>query len=505
MTGGLVGSPISGRGHTISDRAWLGIVNNKRIPEEGGRWTQTGSDSLAESSVRQFSRTLQNAAYRYPERFAQLALRFPEDVHHLYIAGILDAVKATEPKNAPDEEKSSWEPARIETVEAILQKFSLGDQRSIANDFCWLIRDRADANWSMRAIDKLIHYATSHPDPEPEKLNVYPSDQGNDTEKASVHDLSTNALNSVRGVAAMAIGALLWVHPDWLERLAPAIDHLVNDPHPTVHIAALEACLPVLNADRELAVKWFVRACQDDARVAADHRAVHYFNHCIRSHFLQLAPLIVQMANSSRGDVAAKGASEVCARWLFFDMFQDELEQCKTGNIAQRTGVASPASHFLVDVRYTDKCRQILRPFFEDPDPEVRQKAREVFHDNETILKMPTMRDFIRDFVATPAFQDDPSGLVFTLEHYTDSVLPYSEIILDICSEFCGPLAEASRDMARSIAHDASRLCPLILRLYEQSQGTCPDITTRCLDSWDMMFKKRIGMTRELMQQIDSY
>ncbi len=483
----------------------MGIVNSKRIPEEGGRWTQTGSDSVAESSIRQFADALQNAAYRYPERFAQLALRFPADVHHLYIAAVLGAVKQTEPKNVPEEEKSGWEPARIETIEAILEKFSLGDQRSVANDFCWLIRERAEASWSERAIDKLVHYAMSHPDPEPEKLNVYASRQGNETEKASVHDLSSNALNSVRGVATMAIGALLWAHPDRLQKLAPTIEHLVDDAHPAVRIAALEACLPVLNTDRELAIKWFIRACQDDARVVADHRAVHYFNYCIRTHYEQLAPLIVQMANSSRGDVAEKGASEVCARWLFFDMFQEELEKCRTGNVAQRKGVAGLASHFLVDATYIDKCRPILRPFFDDPDPEVRRKARDPFHNNEAILKMPSIGDFVRDFVVTPAFHDDPTGLIFTLEHYAESALPYSELILDICKEFCGPMAESSRDVSRGIAHDAGMLSPLILRLYEQSQEARPDIRARCLDAWDMMFKNRIGMTRELMQQIDSY
>lgn len=504
-TGGCVGSPISGRGHAISDRAWLAIIKNKEIPEDDGSWKQTGPDAVAESSVRHFSNALRNAGYRYPERFGHLALKFPKDVHPLYIAAILDAVKITEPKNVPDDEKSTWEPARIETVEAILDKFALGDDRSVANDFCWLIRDRAHEHWSQKAINQLIHYATCHPDPEPEKLNVYTSGQGNEAAKASVDDLSTNVLNSVRGVAAMAIGALLWKHPDWLERLVPAIAHLVDDPHPAVRMAALEACLPVLNTDRDLAVKWFVCACQDDARVAADRRAVYYFNCCIKTHFGQLSPIILRMLNSPREEVAEGGAAEVCARWIFFDMFQEQLEKCKTGNIAQRKGLARVASHFLLNEKYTERCRQILQPFFDDLEPKVRQKARHVFHNNDKILKMANMIDFTRDYVRTPAFRDDPTGLIFIFENFTDSLIPYSKIILDICTQFCGPLAESSRDLATGAAHDAGMLSPLILRLYEQSQDAHPDIRNRCLDAWDMMFEHRIGLTRELMQQIDSY
>ncbi len=146
--------------------------------------------------------------------------------------------------------KTVWEPAKIETVEAILEKFQLGDDHSTALNFCWLIRECPDENWLDKAIDRLRDYAKSHPDPKSGKLNMYPSSEGDDASKTSVHTLLDNALNCVRGVARLAIGALLWEHPDWLERLHPGIEHLVRDPHPAVRVAAIEACLPVININK---------------------------------------------------------------------------------------------------------------------------------------------------------------------------------------------------------------------------------------------------------------
>lgn len=501
-TGGWVGSPLQ---TDISDKAWLGIINNKNILEEDHRrFKQIGPDRAAESSIIHFANSLSNIASRHPERFAQLALQFPEDVHPRYLAAVLDGVKTTEPKDISDEEKTSWEPAKIETVEAILEKFHLGDDHSTAINFCWLIRERADENWSDKAINRLLDYAKSHSDPKSGKLNMYPTSEGDDVSKASVHTLLDNALNCVRGIAGLAIGALLWEHPDWLDRLRPGIIALVKDPHPAVQVAAIEACLPVININKDLAVELFVTACQDDIRVAASRFAVYYFNSCLQSHFKKLAPIILRMLDSQYDEVAEEGTTEICARWLFHRNFEDELETCKTGTVAQRKGIAKILSSFLCNKQYMSQCRELLPAFLNDEDPEVRRKARNVFHNNKELLKILGMIDFVKVYIQTQSFRDDPTGLLYTLKDFPGSLIPYSDIIFDTCDVFVGPLAELSRDPSTGMAHDALMICPLILRLYEQSQDDSPEIKNRCLDAWDTMFEHRLGIVLDLMKEIDS-
>jgi hypothetical protein len=504
-TGGCVGSPLrADKFHRISDEAWLGIVTNKQIPEQDHfRHRQVGPDRLAESSVIHFANDLTTIASRYPERFAKLALKFPKDVHPRYIGAIINAIKMTKPENIPDNEKGAWEPAKIESIEAVLEKFPLGEELSIALNFCWLVRARPDENWSDRSINKLLQYAKFHPDPTPGKLNMYPSSDGNDANKASVHTLSDNALNCVRGVSGLAIGALLWEHPDWLERLRPGIESLVKDSHPVVRVAAIEACLPVINISRDLAVDWFVIACQDDVRVAASRWAVRYFNNCIQSHFEKLSPIILRMVDSEYDEVVEEGASEICARWLFFDMFQKELERCKTGSNSQRKGVAKIASQFLKEKEHSSKCRELLTTLLNDNEREVRAKANRGFFNNQALLNLQDFTDFLIAYTRSKAFGDDPTGLLFTFKDYPGSLLPHSDIVFSICESFAGPLAELSRNLATGTALDASMICPLILRLYEQSQDAYPETTNRCLDAWDIMFEHRIGVVHDLMKQID--
>jgi len=502
--GGSVGSPLpSDRLHEISDRAWLSIINNKAIPEDRSfKWKQVGPDRVAESSIRYFAGDLRIVTTRYPERFAKLALQFPHDVHPLYVSAILDGVKATTPENIPEEEKASWEPAAVETVEAIFEKYPSDDDQRVALDFCRLVRERPGENWSDNTINRLLDYAINHPDLEPGKLNSY-SEKASDVATTTIETLVTNAINCVRGVAAAAIGALLWEHPDWLSKLQPGLEHLVNDPHPAVRIAALQACMPLLNIDKDLAVSLFLQACTDDLRVAACRYAVYYFNSCLQSHTDVLSPVILQMFGSDIDEIAEEGAKEICARWLFHGLFEEELSTCMNATSAHRKGMVQVASSFVTKEDYTDKCKQLLPTLFNDTDADVRQKVRHAFHNNAELLKLPDIQPFIQNFIRSQAFRDDPTGILFTFEKSSEPVAQFADSIFVICEEFTGPLAELSRDVSQGIAHDTPQLVSLLLRLYEQAKERNPTIAAKCLDAWDILFEKRIGQVRDMTKAID--
>lgn len=504
-TGGWVGSPLpSNKLERVSDKAWLGIVGNKDIlPEHSGHSKQVGKDSVAESTVRMFSRDLAQVSKRFPERFARLALRFPENVHPHYIGAVLEGLKQTKPADGSEAEKAGWHPAPIDLVEAVLAKFASGHDREVASEFCWLVHDRADEQWSEGSIKRLIHYATSHPDPESGQLNMWASDKGRDVANATAHDLTENALNCVRGVAALAVGALLGDHPDWLGRLKACIEHLVADPHPAVRAAGVEACLPVLNIDRPQAIEWFCKASNDDLRVAASRAGAYYFNCGMNLFCEKIAPIIRGMLASPYEDVAQEGAEEVTARWLFGGMFAEDLKACQQGSIPHRKGVAQVASHFVLQDEYTSRCQDLLVPLFDDPEKAVRQQTVHCLRD-KGVFSIPNASEFIGKYVHSQAYLDDPSPLFFAIEEHAGSLTPYSELILSICEVFCGSLRDASRDMATGVAADTHMIPPLLLRLYEQAQGQGDaDTVNRCLDAWDLLFENRVGMTRELTVAIE--
>ena len=501
-SGGWIGSKLDPNLEKISDRAWLRIVSSEKISEhDNHKKEQVDSDHVLTTSIHQFASSLAQIVKRFPERFGQLALRFPDNVHPLYLSAVLDGFgkKQPDPK-LPEDKKNSWQPALVETVEAVLDKYQAGDERETAMSFCRLISERADENWSQKTIARLVYYAQNHPDLEIGKLNVHCDKSSDD---ATVDILFQNTINCVRGVAAGAIGQLLWVHKDLMSVLRLGIESLIQDTHPAVRMAAIEAIEPALNIDKAMAVQWFCEACKDDLRVAASPRASQFFNYTVPSHIKQICPIIQQMAGSLLDDVALEGARQVTARWLFHGFFKKELAECSEGTVPQRKGVAKIAVYFQHDRKYSGQCRELLRHFINDPNKEVRDELRGMFRKDD-LLNEPEYETFLKEYIRSQAFADDPDSFVWDLKEFSGSLIHVAEAIFSVCEELSTTLKEKSCDISSPYPHAASEISSILLRLYEQAQGERnKQITDRCLDIWDMLFENRVGRAIELTSSIE--
>lgn len=502
FSGGWVGSKLNPNLERISDRAWLEIVVSDKVIKGGNKeWIQNGPDNVLETSVRQFALSLQKMAKRDPQRFGMLALRFPKNIPSAYVSSILDGLAQTKPdNNTTDEEKDAWQPASVETTEAVFQKFRAGDDRETAMSFCQLISNRAEENWSDATIERLIHYACNHPDLKPGKLNLH-CDQNAD--EASVETLFQNTINCVRGSAARAIERLLWHNYDWFDKLSPGLEALVHDPHPAVRMAATETLLPVLNINKDLAVKWFCQACSEDARVAAAHGGRTFFNYTVKSHFEEIKPIIQQMILSVREDVVKEGAIQVTASWLFHGVFEEELNRCWQGTIPQRKGVARASIQLLSDVKYSRPCQNLLIPLLNDTEKEVRDECFHIYHKTD-FLYDDQLKPFMKEYIASKAFCDNPGRIVGVLKDTSGSLIPLAEAIFTICKIFSTTLKEQARDLRSRIPHDVSEILTVLLRLYEQASSADDiELANRCLDLLDMLFQNRVGIIKDLTKSME--
>jgi len=501
-SGGWVGSKLDPNLEKISDRAWLRIVTSKKVTEsDHGKWIRVDPDHVITTSIPQFAGSLGRMAKRYPERFGRLALRFPDDVHPAYVSAILDGFGTKKPdKEVPESEKVSWQPARVETIEAVLEKYQAGDDRETAMSFCRLVAERADESWSDKTIARLVHYAQDHPDLEPGKLNIH-CDKSCD--EATVEVLFQNTINCVRGMAASAIGQLLWERKDRLEQVRTGIESLISDPHPAVRMAAIDTIEPVLNIDKDLAVHWFCEACRDDLRVAASPRALRFFNYTVPSHIDQVSPIIQQMAMSSLDEVAFEGSRQVTARWLFHGFFEKEFAVCCQGTVPQRKGVANVAAALLQYKKYSQQCQKLLCKFMNDPDKEVRDELNSIFM-NQDLITDTEYTAFVKNYINSQAFADDPDHFVWSLKDLAGSLIPLAEAVFAVCEAFSTTLQEKTRDIGSRYPHMASEVSSILLRLYEQAQGERnSQIADRCLDIWDLFFENRVGRTIELTRAIE--
>lgn len=495
--GGWVRSPLdSTRIDHMSDKAWLELITNGLIPaHDNERKARYLKNSVIEVSVEQFSRDLQVAALRDPERFAKLALRIPDIAPPEYLSAIMFAVdRKGPPSEVPEDRRDAWMPASTDAVKALLERALNLDDTEQAKRFCWIVCNRDDITITDQIIDLLCH-CCRHQDPPENELHVRCDVAAS---KCNVHDLEVNSINCVRGVAARAISRILYDEPDLLSRFRSTIEQLLDDPHPVVRVAAAEICLPVWNINKPLSVDWFSRAASPDLRVAASREGCRLYNYCLPKFHEQVGPIIERMVDSPIAEVAEAGAGEVAARWAFHGLFGDVLPKCISGTDAQRKGVAEALMHLAHRALYSENCLPLLIQLAADDNEEIRQQVNILFRYDD-VLGVPGFHEFLQDYLKSKAFQDDPSHLIDALEDHKASLSELSEIVLTVSHAFLTAWSSTEKHSERHGWAAAHHLVPLTLRLYAQaaSEGT-ESIRERCLDFWDEMLRHRITSGSEL-------
>lgn len=462
----LIDSKIKTNADKLNDSAWLKIIKNKKIPVDhtAGKFVPMSEKKTAESSVWLFSGTLRETAKKSPERFGKLALKFPQDTHHMYISAIIDAMSVQAPEQTP-----------IDIVVKFLEKFLNSNTNHLAIDFCGMVQKRADEKWPDFVIEKIIHIAMNHHNPDP--------------------------LDSERGTAAYAIADLLLKHPDWMEKLKPGIESLLSDRHPSIRIASIKILQAIYNFDEAQAVNWFCMLSEKDLRVPSSFHAYNFFNRAISKFYGQLKPLVVNMINSSLNEASTCGAELAADYFLIYDLFEEELELCRTGTVAQRKGVVKSISSLINDADYAEKCYQLMSPFLNDPEDEVRNSIK--FRLGKDLISTQTGVAFIEEVIQSKTFTSKASQIFRDLNEFSGDLIPCHSIILNACNEIKSSHIDKTRNFRSLIHNELSLISTLLLRLYEQSIEEHSDIANQCLDAWDTFYEHRVGFVRKLTKDIE--
>lgn len=468
----------------LSDRHWLTIVSRSWPGRPSWMLSKERKDRVyREASAEHFATDLAQMAACQPRRFAALALHISPESSQTYLGRLLGSLTDRRPPQAELPGAVVGPPATHEQFERLLEHVGFLADYGVATAFCDIIGGAADEMWPDAILSVLARYASEHPDP------------GSDDDSG---DLSMRELNCVRGRAAHAIGSLLFERPDLLQRFLPAIHQLVRDPVPAVRLAAVRTCGPILNIDRNLAVELFMQACSGtEAQLVGSHSVGHFIQFARHTHWSTLVPLIQRMVNS--GDVKA---SEGGATWMVVAALEagfgaSQMIQYVSGAPALRKGCAIAAVALAEHESLVMVCRELLLCLFDDESEGVRNEARTIFQ-HRNLYAGAGFDVFARKYVHSRAFADDPWDLVRGLASHRGSLIPFSHVILDVCTH----LATTPSDRRELVAADLSIV---LLRLYEQAHGRNDRSTQeRCLDGWDSMLKLGSGGTRGQLAALDA-
>lgn len=513
--GGWVTSPIPpDKLQFVSDREWIRIIATAWPAHEGRRWKQHGPDVVGEASLRQFVDAFGIAAGRAPRRFARLALKIPPTMNPAYFASLLRAFANEQPSESIPEN----EPVSVQEVEAIVSHVGNCTDGEYVRSICWLIESRREVKWSDVMVNAVLSYI-DHPEPGPDQFTAHTNKGPNGTMEP---DVEMTAINCVRGNVAGAIRHLLWTRPDTFERLLPAVKRLIADSHPSVRIEAIGACLPIWNHEKELAVQLMLDACGHSDDNVLQSRWLEQMIALSRLHHLKkITPLLERMCCSSFEKVAEHGAMWAVANCLQEDVFDHRwirrlllklgligrrrrrlAFRCEAGTVAQRIGASVAADQVYRTRKHTKAAAKLLKKMFNDESSDVRNRAGRVFRGDDVFSLTATPR-LAEQFVRSRAFQDDPSDIFHPLTEFAGDLRPFATAILSAADVLAGPLAAASRDFQQRIGLAGNDLATVLMRLYESTYGVDRKIEKSCLDRWDLLLSRRVGMTERNLLALD--
>lgn len=438
----------------MTDEQWLGAIakymSAKRRrdfehPERGG------ADDLAGM--------LQQFVKEQPERFALLALRFPEDAQPSYFMNVLYGLKEAE---IPPE-------AKLEVVRRVFNR----DDKACLCAALDLLGEMTDARLPDDVV-QFIQRAAQHSDPESELWEGERPYYGG--------DILTHGINTVRGHAAGTIRNLIQRDARYLSDFSDTLDKLVADPSLGVRSVVASTLFAVAQHDTPLALRLLGTLLDADERLLGTAYVRDFIQSGLREHFPHFAPTIERMLRSSQAEVKKQGGILACLARLYHEAADPLAKLALSGNDVCRLGACEVAKSNLLHPQCRAWCEPVLLRLFQDSSKEVRTEAARCFwhlwHSPETPLT--DYEPLIRSFLDSPAFADEPTFLLHALE---DTRRRVPEITLDVCEIFTTRCAEGARDIRTSLAADEHTIGKLVFTAYAQLRsGNHQDRALKIID-----------------------
>ena len=460
----FVTSPISEKNAEImNDDQWISAM---RRYDGSMDFFKGDPADFFKGDAEQLSRLLTDFARKERDRFASLAMRMPKDLNPAYFSAILDGLcgRFTQGEEEKKAEQQKIEATPTETFLKIIDRLHSLPDRLGGSSILHCIRVLARRHLPSRILEIVSYYATSDPDPE---TDIWQTNAKNGISYFS-GDPYSHGINCVRGRAAQTIASLLYGDQSRLDALRPTLESLSNDPVISVRTCAVDAFLPLLNFNRDLAVDLFLEACGRSEAICATEPFSDFIHYAIHTHYAQLRELLQFALRSQNIEAVENAALQITLAELEnVDVGCDAVD-IRAGSETMREAAAKVYARNLLHETVGDRCAERLQEFFDDDSKSVRQEVSRSFFNipGERLLQL---KDFISRFIESKSFESGADDLLHALE---ESNVELPEIIC----------RAADRIHESVISYSMSTL---VVRQYQQT--TDDSVKAHCLDIIDRM------------------
>jgi len=377
-------------------------------------------------------------------------------------------------------------------LEEIIVKFSSSHLKTIEKSICGIVHKNSNKKWSEEIVDIIKNIAM-------DCNNSFDSEIYStrmEGEKAeSFEELHINSYNCTKGVAAQAIGSLIWNDSEMFEKFKDSIDYLVNDVNLAVRRRTIEALHSAYNLDKEWVTERIIKLF-DENHVNVGHPESGKFLFLIYPNYKEeILDAIIKCFNSEDKHLREMGSYYLTQMYFDHSEFQNVMEDFIKSSDDRGKWIIEMAVIYFGREKYIEKAKALLLSFVNN---EIEHSYSRLFYKNVIDLKRD--KDFLIELFKSNNGKKLISVFTKYLEQSAFSVIEYSELIILLIKS-----ALLNRNVnKREPYYVDDKLSKLIFTLYDESSKSkkYDELTQQCLDLVDEMFEKKIGAVRSLSKEL---
>lgn len=478
-------SPIENK--KLSSRAWQSIITNKKLARRKDGRLHPTEGGFIDHSLESFVNSFQLYVADDPNGAIELFLGITKD---LLLDSFIEALFSGLTN------QSISHVLKGNNIECLVRKFGYDYTSFRAANICRIVEQNAEISWSEFMLDCIEDIALHHNNPEEGKPVVY-SNEDKNVKTADM--LESNARNCVRGRAARAIASLLWNNKNLMCRYKKTIEHISSDANPMMRYASLWCLEPVLEWDRDWALKQFFKVWRQDYRCIAFHKmrwACCVSFECYREEIIELINNAIDISDLK---VEQNVGYTVMELYMLYSEFETLIESYeKLSSNTQKACLEMLMLYFGVE-KYREKAKYLLMKYANiDDGKETAFLWRKLFKENLIDLNedLELLRIIVYSGICKYVFKD---FCEYVEERHEQK--QYAKLLLQVCESI---IISNVNDMEIWGINDT--IAKLIIGLYfENADGSSEqskEIATSCLDLWDLMYEKDLSSAIQLTKKL---
>ena len=472
---GWITSPVSGK--NISKTQWLQIITNSKLKNQKHSKLVEVKDGFIDSSSEAYARDFQTVVQQNPQEMIEIILKNKEYVLPIFIDSLFLGIELSEKLEIID----------FTILEKLFLEFPCDMKSYRASYFCGIIKNLKKVSWSPEIIQQLMNIALNHFNPE---LSSNIANQ-----KDSCQTLRNNALNSVKGRAAMAIGHLLQENKEFFSQFKDIIEKMLTDKNPEVCFAAMYALYPSYNINKEWAEKNILHLYESDIRTLSFFNSNKILFHLYYTYKEKVIKIVENCFESEDQELIEIGGHAICEFYIHFKEFEKIVLSVEDKSEYQIKSILEMAILYLDISEYKEIAQKIILTY-KNTDIDLQFPLSKIF--NKIYIDSIYNKEFLKELMESKVSRKLVRAFVNYLEENTNSIILYKDIILRLCENI---LQMKLEDLKQEWGLE-NHISKLIIFLYDKTINIDKQTSDKCMDLWDIMFERQLGSVREISQKL---